>query len=234
MARLSTHVLDTARGVPAADLRIDLHRVDTTGRTHVTTTTTNADGRTTEPLMAGESMPTGVYELTFHAGRYLRDRGVAPRGPAVPRRDRDSLRHRVADRRLPRAAAAVALRVQHLSGLLNARPYLEAARARDRPLSLDRGADRGRGPHHADVPVAADARGPRAPRRVDGVARHVGARRRGRQSAGHDRRRPHRDHRLAPRHGARRGRLRRRARRGDRHQPGAAAGRPIAAGPASR
>lgn len=82
MARLSTHVLDTARGVPAADLRIDLHRVDTTGRTHVTTTTTNADGRTSEPLMAGESMPTGVYELTFHAGRYLRDRGVDLEDPA--------------------------------------------------------------------------------------------------------------------------------------------------------
>ena len=76
MARLSTHVLDTAHGVPAAGVRIDLHRLDADGRTHVATATTNADGRTSEPLLAGETMPTGVYELTFHAGRYLRDRGV--------------------------------------------------------------------------------------------------------------------------------------------------------------
>ena len=82
MARLSTHVLDTAHGVPAAGLRIDLHRLDPTGRTHVITATTNADGRTTEPLMAGETMPTGIYELTFHAGRYLRDRGVELGDPA--------------------------------------------------------------------------------------------------------------------------------------------------------
>ena len=76
MARLSTHVLDTAHGVPAAGVRIDLHRLDADGRTHVATATTNADGRTSEPLLAGETMPTGVYELTFQAGRYLRDRGV--------------------------------------------------------------------------------------------------------------------------------------------------------------
>jgi 5-hydroxyisourate hydrolase len=83
MARLSTHVLDTAHGVPAAGLRIDLHRIDANGRrTHVTTATTNADGRTSEPLMSGETMPTGVYELTFHAGRYLRDRGIDIGEPA--------------------------------------------------------------------------------------------------------------------------------------------------------
>jgi 5-hydroxyisourate hydrolase len=75
MARLSTHVLDTAHGVPAGGLRIDLHRIEAGARLHVITTTTNADGRTTEPLMAGETILTGVYELTFHAGRYLRDRG---------------------------------------------------------------------------------------------------------------------------------------------------------------
>jgi len=82
MARLSTHVLDTAHGVPAAGVRIDLHRLDADGRTHVTTATTNADGRTSEPLMAGDALPTGVYELTFHAGRYLRERGVGLEDPA--------------------------------------------------------------------------------------------------------------------------------------------------------
>ena len=82
MARLSTHVLDTAHGVPAAGIRIDLHRVDANGRTHVTTATTNVDGRTDEPLMAGETIVTGVYELTFHAGRYLRERGLDLGEPA--------------------------------------------------------------------------------------------------------------------------------------------------------
>ena len=82
MARLSTHVLDTAHGVPAAGLRIELHRVDPDGRTHVATAVTNADGRTGDPLMAGDTLRTGVYELTFHAGRYLRERGVALEEPA--------------------------------------------------------------------------------------------------------------------------------------------------------
>ena len=82
MARLSTHVLDTAHGVPAAGMRIDLHRLDAEGRTHVTTATTNADGRTSGPLLAGETMRTGVYELTFHAGRYFRDRGLSLDEPA--------------------------------------------------------------------------------------------------------------------------------------------------------
>jgi 5-hydroxyisourate hydrolase len=82
MARLSTHVLDTAHGIPAAGVRVDLHRIDAGGRIHVTTATTNADGRTTEPLLAGDTLATGVYELTFHAGRYLRERGVHLADPA--------------------------------------------------------------------------------------------------------------------------------------------------------
>ena len=170
MARLSTHVLDTAHGVPAAGLRIDLHRVDAGGRTHVTTATTNADGRTAEPLMAGETIPTGVYELTFHAGRYLRERGLDLGDPAVPRRDRDPLRHRVGHRRLPRAAAAVALRLQHVPGLLM-RAYLDAARAAIERCRWIATPNRGTGPHHPDVPVATDARRPRPPARLDGGAR---------------------------------------------------------------
>ena len=82
MARLSTHVLDTAHGVPAAGIRIDLHRVEAESRTHVTTATTNADGRTNEPLLTGDTLRTGVYELTFHAGRYFRERGLALEQPA--------------------------------------------------------------------------------------------------------------------------------------------------------
>ena len=76
MAKLSTHVLDTARGVPAAGLQIALHRVESSGRVHVTTAVTNPDGRTTEPLLSGGEIATGIYELTFHAGAYLRALGV--------------------------------------------------------------------------------------------------------------------------------------------------------------
>lgn len=76
MAKLSTHVLDTARGVPAAGVQVDLHRLEPSGRVHVATAVTTADGRTSEPLLTGDAMATGTYELTFHAGRYLRALGI--------------------------------------------------------------------------------------------------------------------------------------------------------------
>jgi len=82
VARLSTHVLDTARGTPAPGVRIDLHRLEASGRTHVTWATTNADGRTDQPLLTGASISPGVYELTFHAGAYLRGLGVVLASPA--------------------------------------------------------------------------------------------------------------------------------------------------------
>lgn len=76
MARLSTHVLDTARGLPASGMRIELHRLRAGVRTPVTAAVTNADGRTDTPLLAGERLETGVYELTFYAGEYYRRTGV--------------------------------------------------------------------------------------------------------------------------------------------------------------
>ena len=68
---LSTHVLDTARGMPAAGIRIMLYRV--TGNSHkkITEMVTNADGRTDAPLIAGEPLRIGTYELTFHMGDYF-------------------------------------------------------------------------------------------------------------------------------------------------------------------
>lgn len=75
MARLSTHVLDLARGVPAAGIVIDLHAVEDGARRHITRTITNADGRTEQPLLTGERIDTGVYELTFHAAEYLQSAG---------------------------------------------------------------------------------------------------------------------------------------------------------------
>jgi 5-hydroxyisourate hydrolase len=72
MPRLSTHVLDTSRGQPAAGIPIELHRIDGGGRTRLATAITNADGRTDAPLLAAERLEVGTYELTFRVGDYLR------------------------------------------------------------------------------------------------------------------------------------------------------------------
>lgn len=81
MGRLSTHVLDTAHGVPARGMRIDLHRLDGADARLLKTVTTNADGRTDEPLLAGDQLLAGGYRLTFHVAAYFaeiaaRDAGV--------------------------------------------------------------------------------------------------------------------------------------------------------------
>jgi 5-hydroxyisourate hydrolase len=70
-------VLDTAHGMPAAGLAIDLHRLAGNERQLIVSTTTNADGRTAEPLLSGEHIEPGVYELTFHVAEYFRRAGVA-------------------------------------------------------------------------------------------------------------------------------------------------------------
>jgi 5-hydroxyisourate hydrolase len=78
MARLSTHVLDTSHGKPAANLRYELHSVNADGtRRRLREGSTNADGRTNEPLLSGDTIDTGRYELVFHAGDYFRALGVA-------------------------------------------------------------------------------------------------------------------------------------------------------------
>jgi 5-hydroxyisourate hydrolase len=76
MGRLSTHVLDTARGKPAAGVRIALYRVDG-GHSLLREVTTNADGRTDGPLLEGADLVAGVYELQFAIGDYLRGLGLA-------------------------------------------------------------------------------------------------------------------------------------------------------------
>jgi 5-hydroxyisourate hydrolase len=81
MARLSTHVLDVARGQPAQGVVVDLHILREDGRRHVTTATTNADGRSSEPLLTGDLIQTGTYELTFHAADYFRAQGVSLTDP---------------------------------------------------------------------------------------------------------------------------------------------------------
>ena len=79
---LTTHVLDTARGVPAAGLRIVLDRRDGERRTRLSEAVTNDDGRTDAPILPRERFAPGVYELTFHAGDYLRRSGAGLTEPA--------------------------------------------------------------------------------------------------------------------------------------------------------
>jgi 5-hydroxyisourate hydrolase len=81
MARLTTHVLDTANGVPAAGIAIDVHVVEGDVRRLVATATTNAEGRSTAPLLTGDAIEIGIYELTFHVADYFRRAGVALTSP---------------------------------------------------------------------------------------------------------------------------------------------------------
>jgi 5-hydroxyisourate hydrolase len=73
---LTTHVLDTALGKPAAGLRIELFRLRGEARERLAEVTTNADGRTDGPILPGEAFEHGIYELVFHAGDYLRGVGA--------------------------------------------------------------------------------------------------------------------------------------------------------------
>lgn len=81
MAKLSTHVLDTAHGRPAAGVQIELYAVEGTGRILLTTDTTNADGRCATPLLEGDALRAGRYELVFGAGEYFAAQGVALADP---------------------------------------------------------------------------------------------------------------------------------------------------------
>ena len=79
MGRLSTHVLDIQAGRPAPGVAVELVRIGENGAaTALKTTRTNADGRTDAPLLAGDELTTGVYELRFHAGDYLGRTGDGP------------------------------------------------------------------------------------------------------------------------------------------------------------
>lgn len=77
MGKLTTHVLDTALGRPAAGLVVVLYRLEEDGRrTPVARARTNPDGRLDAPMLEGGSFTEGLYELDFHAGDYLRRQGV--------------------------------------------------------------------------------------------------------------------------------------------------------------
>ena len=77
IGRLSTHVLDTHSGKPAAGVSVELVELSALGASRVVTrTVTNSDGRTDQPLIGGRPVPIGSYELRFSVGKYFAARGV--------------------------------------------------------------------------------------------------------------------------------------------------------------
>jgi 5-hydroxyisourate hydrolase len=81
MARLTTHILDTMHGGPAAGVDIRVYAVGDE-RSLVASATTDEDGRAPEPLLDGSTFVTGTYELEFDVGEYFRRRGAELAEPA--------------------------------------------------------------------------------------------------------------------------------------------------------
>ena len=79
MSALTTHVLDTMRGQPAAGMKIELWSLDK--KALLKTVETNKDGRTDAPLLDGDSMVAGNYELIFFVGDYFGEKEFLDRVP---------------------------------------------------------------------------------------------------------------------------------------------------------
>jgi 5-hydroxyisourate hydrolase len=76
MGHLSTHVLDTAHGCPAAGMQLTLQRLDADGTTTLRRVALNVDGRTDGALLDATSMAAGRYRLLFEVATYFRALGV--------------------------------------------------------------------------------------------------------------------------------------------------------------
>lgn len=88
MAKLTTHVLDTMNGCPAAGMAVALYRNDGAAAAPpnaigapLKQLRLNADGRADAPLLEGDAFAPGRYRLVFGVARYFRDRGVALADP---------------------------------------------------------------------------------------------------------------------------------------------------------
>jgi len=82
--QLSTHLLDTATGRPAAGITIALYLMAEGGSEFVTGSVSNMDGRTDTPLIAGRPIPNGTWELRFELGQYLSGQSPTPLLGMVP------------------------------------------------------------------------------------------------------------------------------------------------------
>jgi 5-hydroxyisourate hydrolase len=80
MPHLTTHVLDTASGKPAAGMRVVLRRAGAPAV--LAEVKTNADGRVDKPLLDGDAFTPGSYEIAFHVGDYFRAQGATLANPA--------------------------------------------------------------------------------------------------------------------------------------------------------
>ncbi|KAA1011916.1 hydroxyisourate hydrolase [Paraburkholderia panacisoli] len=95
MGKLTTHVLDTANGRPGAGIKVELFVLAGDTRRALKTTRTNDDGRCDEPLLEGDALVAGEYELVFGAGDYFASIGTKVPQPRFV--DRVVLRFGVAD-----------------------------------------------------------------------------------------------------------------------------------------
>ncbi|HKQ27624.1 MAG TPA: hydroxyisourate hydrolase [Burkholderiales bacterium] len=75
MGKLTTHVLDTAQGRPGAGIAVELYRLEGESGTLVASAKTNRDGRTDAPLLEGDKLRAGTYQLVFHVGAYFKSQG---------------------------------------------------------------------------------------------------------------------------------------------------------------
>jgi hydroxyisourate hydrolase len=82
---LTTHILDTAAGQPAAGVRVELFRHEAGGAVKVTERLTNIDGRTDAPLLTADDFAPGTYELRFHIGAHFGGAGFLDVVPIVVR-----------------------------------------------------------------------------------------------------------------------------------------------------
>jgi 5-hydroxyisourate hydrolase len=84
MGHLSTHVLDTMNGCPAAGMRVTLEALDADGAARmIKTLTLNSDGRNDGgPLLGADALAAGRYRLTFQVAAYFREKGVKLPEPA--------------------------------------------------------------------------------------------------------------------------------------------------------
>ncbi|HUT51657.1 MAG TPA: hydroxyisourate hydrolase [Alphaproteobacteria bacterium] len=94
MGRLTTHVLDTARGVPGVGMRVELYALSPKFE-KLKAIAMNGDGRSDAPLLEGADLKVGQYELVFRAGDYFRETGLDLSEPAFL--DEIPIRFAVAD-----------------------------------------------------------------------------------------------------------------------------------------
>ena len=95
MGKLSTHVLDTMHGTPAAGVALELYALNGANRERLVRTQTNADGRCDEPLLQGSTLKPGRYELVFHVGDYFSGKQITL--PDPPFLDQVTINFGVAD-----------------------------------------------------------------------------------------------------------------------------------------